>query len=276
MLDTTSTYTKETSGGKPYIKQVEKNNEIVVVAEKSYITSERLPAVSLANTIESPGIARANTAVSEEKPDGDLEWARKCDGYSPLQQHILFWDRDGDGMIYPWDTYIGFRELGFNILFSLIATFIINVNFSYPTRLAYSWLPDPWFRVYITSIHKAKHGSDSGVYDPEGRFVPQLFENLFSKWDKNRDGALTLRELFQLMHGHRCAADPFGWFAALFEWGTTWLLVQKDSNVKKEDLRAVYDGSLFWKIREARKTPAGWTQGWGLGGDGFIGGKQLL
>ncbi|KAJ6001210.1 hypothetical protein N7481_001619 [Penicillium waksmanii] len=276
MLDTTSTYTKETSEGKPYIKQVEKNNEIVVVAEKSYITSERLPAVSLANTIESPGIARANTAVSEEKPDGDLEWARKCDGYSPLQQHILFWDRDGDGMIYPWDTYIGFRELGCNILFSMIATFIINVNFSYPTRLAYSWLPDPWFRVYITSIHKAKHGSDSGVYDPEGRFVPQLFENLFSKRDKDRDGALTLRELFQLMHGHRCAADPFGWFAALFEWGTTWLLVQKDSNVQKEDLRAVYDGSLFWKIREARKTPAGWTQGWGLGGDGFIGGKQLL
>jgi hypothetical protein len=62
-------------------------------------------------------------------------------------------------MIYPWDTYTGFRELGFNILFSVLATFIINVNFSYPTRLAYSWLPDPWFRVYITSIHKAKVSS---------------------------------------------------------------------------------------------------------------------
>lgn len=57
-------------------------------------------------------------------------------------------------MIYPWDTYNGFRELGFNI-FSILATFI-NVNFSYPKRLAYSWLPDAWFRVYITSIHKAK------------------------------------------------------------------------------------------------------------------------
>lgn len=133
-------------------------------------------------------------------------------------------------MIFPWDTYIGFRELGFNILFSFLAVLIININFSYPTRLAYSWLPDPWFRVYVRSVHKAKvglsqldksnrhrrltgrfqHGSDSGTYDPEGRFIPQLFENLFAKWDSDNDGALTLRELFQLMHGHRCAADPFG------------------------------------------------------------------
>jgi peroxygenase len=59
-------------------------------------------------------------------------------------------------MIYPWDTYNGFRDLGFNIIFSLLATFIINVNFSYPTRLAYSWIPDPWFRVYVPSVHKAK------------------------------------------------------------------------------------------------------------------------
>ena len=78
------------------------------------------------------------------------------DMQSPLQQHILFWDRDRDGMIFPWDTYNGFRELGFNVIFSIIATFIINVNFSYPTHMAYSWCPDPWFRVHITSIHKAK------------------------------------------------------------------------------------------------------------------------
>jgi hypothetical protein len=66
------------------------------------------------------------------------------------------------------------------------------------------------------------------------------------------------------MRGHRCVADPFGvrlsfdpsskpslwfalvliitqWSAALFEWGTTWLLIQKDNKVYKEDLRAVYD-----------------------------------
>jgi hypothetical protein len=157
-------------------KTAEENNETVIIAKNSYITSRRLLALSLANDIDNPGVARANAAVSVEKPEGDLEWARKNDGYvwlsklwssywrrfdaneikTPLQQHILFWDRDGDGMIFPWDTYNGFRELGFNIVFSILATFIINVNFSYPTRLAYSWFPDPYFRVYLTSIHKAK------------------------------------------------------------------------------------------------------------------------
>jgi hypothetical protein len=75
-----------------------------------------------------------------------------------LQQHVLFWDRDADGLISPWDTYIGFRDLGFNVLFSLLAMLIVNVNFSYPTRLAVSWWPDPLFRVYVGGIHKAKVG----------------------------------------------------------------------------------------------------------------------
>jgi peroxygenase len=129
---------------------------------------------------------------------------------TPMQQHILFWDRDRDGQIYPYDTYRGFRDLGFNILFSFLAVLIINLNFSYPTRLAHSFLPDPRFRVYVDSIYKAKHGSDSGSFDAEGRFIPQHFEDMFAKYDGDQDGALTFGELFNMMHGNRCAADPFG------------------------------------------------------------------
>jgi peroxygenase len=55
-----------------------------------------------------------------------------------------------------------------------------------------------------------QHGSDSGTYDPEGRFVPQHFEDMFAKYDRDEDGALSLGELFEMMHGQRCAADPFG------------------------------------------------------------------
>lgn len=44
----------------------------------------------------------------------------------------------------------------------------------------------------------------------EGRFTPQSFENIFSKYDMDRDGALSLKETFSMMAGHRCAADPFG------------------------------------------------------------------
>lgn len=73
-----------------------------------------------------------------------------------LQQHTLFWDRDGDGIITPYDTFFGFRELGFNLFFSFLAVLVINLNFSYPTRLAYSSWPDPLFRVYVGGLHKAK------------------------------------------------------------------------------------------------------------------------
>ncbi|KAH8777400.1 Caleosin [Diaporthe sp. PMI_573] len=96
------------------------------------------------------------------------------------------------------------------MVFSLLALLITHSGFSYPTRLGHSWLPDPLFRVYVGSIHKAKHGSDSETYDSERHFRPQQFEDMIAKHDKSGDGALTLMELFQLMHGNCNVMDPFG------------------------------------------------------------------
>ncbi|EHA21672.1 hypothetical protein ASPNIDRAFT_125717 [Aspergillus niger ATCC 1015] len=154
------------------------------------VTAAREPARYTNDYIEKPGVPRANTTASIDRPDGDESYTKQFSDFTPLQQHVLFWDRDRDGQIYPWDTYIGFRELGFNMLFSFLAVLIINLNFSYPTRLAHSFLPDPWFRVYVDAVHKAK------------------------------------------------------WGAAIFEWGTTWLLIEKDGKVWKEDVRGVYDVCL--------------------------------
>jgi peroxygenase len=78
----------------------------------------------------------------------------------------------------PLDTYRGFYRLGYSIILSIVALVIIPANFSYPTLSSY--LPDPFFRIYITRIHKeskTKHGSDPGTCDNEGRFIPQKFED---------------------------------------------------------------------------------------------------
>jgi len=232
----------------------------------SPVTRQRRQAADVDAFINKPGVARANLAVSASRPEGtqDTPPVRNWEQYTVMQQHILFWDRDLDGAIYPWDTFRGFRELGFNIFFCFLAMVIINGGFSYPTRLAYSWLPDIWWRVYVRPIHKAKHGSDTGVYDKEGRFVPQNFEDMFSKWDEEDRGSLSSLELWRMISGNRLAVDPYGWGAAIFEFGTTWLLLQKNGRVCKEDLRQTYDGTIFWKIKEARESGKGWHKGFGL------------
>ncbi|KAI9712895.1 MAG: hypothetical protein M1812_006764 [Candelaria pacifica] len=180
-----------------------------------------------------------------------------------LQQHVLFWDRNGDGIITPPDIYTGFRSLGFSIPYS-IAGLLINFFFSYPTRLAYSYFPDPLFRIYIPSIHKAKHGSDTGIYSSDGHFRPNLFEELFDKFDASGTGGLGVNELFALLSKDRVAADPAGWSFAFMEWGTTWLLLQRGGKVWKQDLKQAYDGSLFYRIRDDREREHGWRQGYGM------------
>ncbi|THH11894.1 hypothetical protein EW146_g7881 [Bondarzewia mesenterica] len=245
------------------------------------VTFERPYRQNTHDTIDKPYVARASEAPSFEHPRGSPDYAREHRKYTVLQQHVLFWDRDNDGVIWPSDTFIGFRELGFNVIFSILSTIIINVFLSLPTRLPHSYLPDPFFRVYVSTIHKDKHGSDSGLYDTEGRFVPSRFEDIFAKYASTSSptqpaDTLSLSEVFRMIRGNRVAVDPFGWFAAVFEWGTSWLLLQKDGRVHKEDLRRMLEGSLFYEIRARRKGPKGWDKGWGLGGDGFIRGKKIL
>jgi peroxygenase len=58
--------------------------------------------------------------------------------------------------------------LGFSLAFSGIAVGIIHGGFAYPTQK--SWIPilgNPLFNVYVDTLNKAKHGSDSETYDTE-------------------------------------------------------------------------------------------------------------
>ena len=63
------------------------------------------------------------------------------------------------------DTIRGFWRLGYNIFICILAPFLIHIPFSYAT-LPY-WLPNPLLPIYISNVHKLKHGSDSETYDTE-------------------------------------------------------------------------------------------------------------
>ncbi|KAI9175729.1 hypothetical protein H9P43_006093 [Blastocladiella emersonii ATCC 22665] len=231
---------------------------VVTGTSAARVTLDRPLPHDLDEAIPAPWLPRATRAVDADHPDGTLH--NPHENMSVLQQHVMFFDRNNDGIITPLETYQGFRALGFNILFSIAAMLVINLNFAYVTQK--SWIPDPRFYIHVENIHKAKHGSDSGTYDTEGRFIPAKFEELFAKYAKTNPGYLTFAEGLAMTEALRCATDPFGWFAAKFEFGTLYLLcMERDPTsgeriMPREYMRAQYDGSLFYRIEQTRKDEA--------------------
>ncbi|CAK9150323.1 unnamed protein product [Ilex paraguariensis] len=164
-----------------------------------------------------------------------------------LQKHVMFFDRNNDGIVYPSETFKGFRAIGCGIPLSTFAALFINVGLSGKTRPGK--FPSLLFPIEVKNIQKAKHGSDSGVYDTEGRFVPSKFEEIFSKHAHNNSDALTSDELMGMLKANRVPKDFGGWLAAYTEWKILYVLC-KDKNglLQKDTIRAVYDGSLFEKM----------------------------
>jgi len=95
-------------------------------------------------------------------------------------------------------------------------------------------------------VHKTKHGSDTAAFDNEGRFRPQNFEDLFTKYDAGDKGGLDASDILRLLKGQRVVLDPFGWLAASLEWLALYLLLwPEDGVMRKDDVRRSYDGSIF-------------------------------
>lgn len=174
---------------------------------------------------------------------------------SSMQSHSQFFDLNKDGRISPLETFLGFRSLGFNLFISFCAIFLINLPFAYISQD--SWIPDPRLYIYIKNIHRAKHGSDSGIYDRYGNFNNEKFEDIFNKFGIQHKDHLTFLEGLRMTESFRQPFDPFGWFFSKLEFAFLFILCSRPLNrslvVSKEDVRAAYDGSLFNKIKQDRE-----------------------
>ncbi|KAK9735213.1 hypothetical protein RND81_04G191300 [Saponaria officinalis] len=224
------------------------------VAPKAPITSERPIKNDIDSKLPKPYLARAMVAPDTDNVNGT--WSHKHNNMSVLQQHVAFFDQNDDGIIYPFETFKGFRDLGFNIIASFIFMILVHSTMSYPTLP--TWFPSPFFPIYIQNIHKCKHGSDSATYDTEGRFVPANIENIFSKYGLTKTDKLSLKELWTMTQANRNVFDFFGWAASKIEWGVLYMIAKDEEGfLTKESVRRCFDGSLFEYVAKMQKARSG-------------------
>ncbi|KAH9213476.1 Caleosin, partial [Leptodontidium sp. 2 PMI_412] len=158
-------------------------------------------------------------------------------------QHVSFFSRSTShaALIYPWETYASFRALEFNTLISLVSALDFTLHVGYPT----SEHVVPGCPVYVERIARAKHGSDTGSYDRNGEFGEVDFGRIWDFDNEKKDG-LYFSEIVNMWIANRNMFDVAGFLFQVFLWGSFWLLAADGERIlRKEDVRRLYDGSIF-------------------------------
>uniref|UniRef100_M8AN17 Uncharacterized protein n=1 Tax=Aegilops tauschii TaxID=37682 RepID=M8AN17_AEGTA len=209
-----------------------------------------------------------------------------ADGGAPawttaLQKHVAFFDADSDGIVSFSETERGLRAIGLGAAEATVKATLINGVIGPKTRPstvdqltttgqinrgnqsnAIEGSPSTWadlvdqenattskFSIYIENIHQGIHGSDSGSYDAQGRFVPAKFNEIFTKHAKVEPNAVNESELEAMRIANREDGDDIGRAASKAEWDLLHSLAKdKDGFLQKDNARTVFDDSLFVQL----------------------------
>lgn len=236
-------------------------HEDIVTALDGVPCTRRFPPAPADLPIPAPHVPRAaGGAVSAEHPHAAPAATPAEADMTPLQHHVApFFKPDAHGAVYPAETWRGFHAIGFNWLLAAVAALVIHATFAYwtaPSLWAFVTHLPRGAPVWIGGIDRGLHGSHSGTYDACGRYIPSKFEDIFASYGNERGDGITWRGILTMLGRNRSIMDPVGATAAFLEWaGLYWVAADHDAGVlSKEDVRAMYDGTLWEKL--ARRTAA--------------------
>ncbi|KAF9689119.1 hypothetical protein SADUNF_Sadunf01G0058500 [Salix dunnii] len=106
-----------------------KKDSLAGEAPNAPVTYERSVRDDLDDKIPKPYMARGLQAPDIEYPHGTP--GHKHHGWSVLQQHVAFFDQDDNGIVYPWETYIGKKQM----IFFIIPDHIFTLHLLFPKRM---------------------------------------------------------------------------------------------------------------------------------------------
>jgi energy-coupling factor transporter ATP-binding protein EcfA2 len=156
--------------------------------------------------------------------------------------HVSFFDYDADGYISVTEDYRGLRELDIWPGPAWAFALAINGALGTPT-MGY-----PSLTISIFGIDRGMHGSDTGIYDDAGNFVPQEFERLFDEWDKDGSDGLSAPELVARTIDEADLGDIFGLTASSAEFGLLFVIAAEDGEISRARMRGFYEGTLFYDL----------------------------
>ncbi|RCH89411.1 hypothetical protein CU098_000944, partial [Rhizopus stolonifer] len=164
-----------------------------------------------------------------------------------IQKHISFWDKRNKGYITPVDTITGFITLGYSVIFSVALGTFAGIFLSVLSQT--SWLPDPFCRSSVSKLVRSTKQT-SGVYDKDGVFVPENFERLFDKYSKSGE-SITIAEFFKMTkEQEELGVNMRAWALSMVELCTAYFFIGHRGSLSKEDVRAAYDGTLFYRLKD--------------------------
>ena len=167
---------------------------------------------------------------------------------TPLQRHVDFFDRNSDGLTTMSETYQGLRALGVGRFTSALGAAGINLGLAHKTGSS-------WTTIHNDNIHLAKHDSDSDVYDVQGNLDKAKFQELFDRFDTNKDGGFNKSEIDSMLEIK--AESKIGKIASGAEFGLLLKVAGQpnaagENALSKERMQPLYDGRLFYELEKER------------------------